>query len=278
MCESWETTVIGADHAMLELAAPRGSRPHSAAWHDRGVPRLRNVTAALPVEIGIHHGLAYSLWLPTKEGLARAGVVILHGAGSCKESHHDYARVVLAAGFAAIVFDQRGHGASEGLMDGRVLDDIVTMAALLRARIGDPEAAIVLRGSSMGGYLAILAAPLVRAGAVVAICPASAAGLRRSLAAELLGFDADTQALDAFLAANELPDAVQSLEIPLLLLHAEGDERVPVEHSRELAELMSGPGSRLITVPGGHHRSIQHDNELQAVSLRFITRALPLEN
>jgi hypothetical protein len=32
--------------------------------------------------------------------------------------------------------------------------------------------------------------------------------------------------------------------------------------------------SRLITVPGGHHRSVQHDDELQAVSLKFIQRAL----
>jgi hypothetical protein len=27
-------------------------------------------------------------------------------------------------------------------------------------------------------------------------------------------------------------------------------------------------------VPGGHHRSVQHDRELQAVSLRFIERVL----
>jgi len=26
-------------------------------------------------------------------------------------------------------------------------------------------------------------------------------------------------------------------------------------------------------VPGGHHRSVQHDPDLQAVSLRFIERA-----
>jgi hypothetical protein len=34
--------------------------------------------------------------------------------------------------------------------------------------------------------------------------------------------------------------------------------------------------SRLITLPGGHHRSVQHDRELQAVSLRFVERALGL--
>ena len=78
------------------------------------------------------------------------------------------------------------------------------------------------------------------------------------------------------LAEHELEPAVAALRAPLLLLHAEGDEQVPVEHSRELAAARHAPGSRLIEVPGGHHRSIQHDAELQAVSLRFIEQALGL--
>ena len=64
------------------------------------------------------------------------------------------------------------------------------------------------------------------------------------------------------------------LEAPILIMHAEGDERVPVNHSRELAAFFSRPDSRLIVASGGHHRSVQHDPELQAVSLRFIERAL----
>jgi fermentation-respiration switch protein FrsA (DUF1100 family) len=126
----------------------------------------------------------------------------------------------------------------------------------------------------MGGYLAILAAPVAGAGAVVAICPAGAEGLRRGLAAEALGFEADRSSLARFLSAHDLHDAVAGLAAPLLLLHAEGDEQVPVEHSRELVELASSPLSRLIAVPGGHHRSVQHDAELTAVSLRFLERAL----
>ena len=248
----------------------------AAPWHDRCVARLRSVTAALPAEIDAYGGLGYSLWLPRDGKGVGGGVVILHGAGSCKESHHDFARVVLAAGLAAIAFDARGHGSSDGPMDGRVLEDVAAMAVLLRSRIGDPEAPIALRGSSMGGYLAILAAPLAGARSVVAICPPSAAGLRRGLAMGTLGFDADVPALDVFFAAHELETGVQSLEAPLLLLHAEGDEQVPVEHSRELARHMRSPASRLIAVPGGHHRSVQHDEELQAVSVRFITRALDL--
>jgi alpha-beta hydrolase superfamily lysophospholipase len=238
------------------------------------VRRSRTITPALPSETGRHDGLAYTVWLPAGDTPAAGGVVILHGAGSSKENHYDFARAAIALGLAAIVFDQRGHGESDGPMDGRMLDDVVGIAAVLRKRLGRADAPVALRGSSMGGYVAILAAAPVRAGAVVAICPAGAEGLRRSLAAGGLTFAADTDALDAFLAGHELEPAVRSLSAPLLLLHAEGDEQVPIQHSRELASRMPAPGSRLIEIPGGHHRSIQHDEELQAVSLRFIGRAL----
>jgi uncharacterized protein len=237
------------------------------------VSRSRTITPELPSELGVQDGLSYSLWLPEKP---RGGVVVLHGAGSCKENHHDYARAALAADLAAIVFDQRGHGESEAPMDGRALDDVVRMAALLRSRIGgEGDARVALRGSSMGGYLALVCAADVRAAAVVAVCPASAAGLRRGLAQGRFSFAADEPSLAAFLEAHDPRDAIASLEdVPVLLLHAEGDEQVPVEHSRELAALMRSPRSRLIVVPGGHHRSVQHDPDLQAVSIRFIERAL----
>jgi uncharacterized protein len=235
---------------------------------------MRTITPVQPSEMAAHHGLAYSLWLPAGDVPPRGGVVILHGAGSCKENHHDYARAALASGLAAIAFDQRGHGSSEGAMDGHELDDVATMAALLQARVALPEIAISLRGSSMGGYLAILAAPPTGARAVVAICPASAEGLRRSLLAREFSFDADVEALEQFLSAHELSATVESLDVPLLLLHAEGDERVPVEQSRELAGRMHHAQSRLITVPGGHHRSVQHDPELMAISLRWLERVL----
>lgn len=235
---------------------------------------VRTVDVPLPAQSGLVEGLAYTLWLPASETEPLGGVVVLHGAGSCKESHYDYARAVIATGLAAITFDQRGHGESEGPLDGRVLADVATMARVLRSEAGSPELPIALRGSSMGGCLAIAAAPLLDARAVVAICPASPEGLRRSLTAGRFPLRADVEELDGVLARLHLEAAVEELEAPLLLLHAAGDEQVPVEHSRELAGHFRAAGSRLIVLPGGHHRSIQHDAELQAVSVRFIARAL----
>jgi pimeloyl-ACP methyl ester carboxylesterase len=237
------------------------------------MPRqVRTVNPVLPDEMNALDGLAYSLWLPSARLGLRGGIVILHGAGSCKENHHDFARAAVASGFAALAFDQRGHGESQGRMGAEALSDVVAMAELLRARMPRP-APIALRGSSMGGYLAIVAAPAVRAEAVVAICPASAEGLARGLASGALSFDADAAALEDLLADNDLHAIVPALRCPLLLLHAEGDEQVPVEHSRELAKLAGHGLSRLVAVPGGHHRSVQHDPELNALALRFLGRA-----
>jgi uncharacterized protein len=241
------------------------------ACDHRRLARRRTITPVTPAETGYLRGLAYTLWKPADVAV-RGGIVVLHGAGSSKESHYDYARAALPLGFATLTFDQRGHGESEGPMDARAIADVVVMAAYVRDAIGK-SLPIALRGSSMGGYVALISAGDVGAAAVVAICPASAAGLRRGLASRAFSFSVDAESLDALLAHNDVSLAAAALEVPVLLLHAEGDEQVPVEHSRELATELAHPDSRLIAVPGGHHRSVQHDHELQAVSLKFIARA-----
>lgn len=227
--------------------------------------RARRPTPAGPARVDAVDGLAYSLWLP--DGAPRGGVVVVHGAGSCKESHHDFARACRAAGLAAVAYDQRGHGDSGGRLDGRALDDVATVAGVL------PPGPLALRGSSLGGWVALCAAARAGADAVVAICPARGAGLARGARAGTLGFDAEPVELEALLSAHEPATAAAELEIPVLLLHAEGDERVPVAHSREIAARLRHPRSRLIALPGGHHRSIQHDEELQGEALRFLRGA-----
>jgi fermentation-respiration switch protein FrsA (DUF1100 family) len=125
----------------------------------------------------------------------------------------------------------------------------------------------------MGGYVAIQAAAALDAAAVVAICPAPGDLLAAGVRSGRFEFAAEAPALLAYLEAHPLTDAVADLECPLLLLHAEKDEQVPVESSRALAELARHPDSRLIVPSGGHHRSIQHDPEFLGLSVRFLVRA-----
>src|SRR5215207_8928104 len=83
-----------------------------------------------PPELGELDGLAFALFLPDDE--PRAGVVILHGAGSAKESHFDFARGCRADGIAALAYDARGHGDSGGRFGPGAIDDVLAMLELMR--------------------------------------------------------------------------------------------------------------------------------------------------
>jgi uncharacterized protein len=248
---------------------------------------MRHPTPLAP-ELGTHDGLAYALFLPDDE--PDAGVVILHGAGSAKESHFDFARGCRADGMAALAYDARGHGRSGGSFGPSAFDDALAMADLLRAHA--PQ--IAMRGSSMGGWQAIHAA--AKAGeegrgrgaaadgaaansagicAVVAICPAPEAGLLRFVrSGQRPEFACDIEACEPWLESLDLVEAAGRLapETALLLMHARGDEQVPYAVSERLYEAAHEP-KRLLLMPGGHHRSVQHDEELQAVSRKFIRDA-----
>lgn len=234
--------------------------------------RLRTPDA--PDDRGVHQGRPYWLWTPGSPPPWPA-MVILHGAGSSKESHADFGRSCAANGWAAVSYDQRGHGASEDEMTPAALGDVGRMAAMIAAREGVDADRVCVRGSSFGGYLAIHAAATERAIAgAIAICPASEDGLRRGLRDGAFPMRADVAAMDAWLAEHDLRDAVAEVAPkPLILLHAKGDDRVPYAYSEELAARAGGP-SRLVLLPGGHHRSVQHDPEMQGLALRWLERNL----
>jgi uncharacterized protein len=224
--------------------------------------------------VGTHEGLAYEIYLPEGEP-PWPGIVILHGAGSRKENHADFARRAATVGFAALAFDQRGHGSSEGEMGPAALGDVGRMARLLSQEEGVDRARIGVRGSSMGGFMAIhAAATSTEISAVVAICPAGERHLMRGLKRGDLEMRVDATALDAWLGEHDLREAVGLLAPkPLLLIHARGDEQIPWTWSQELWERADEP-RKLILLNGGDHRSAQHDPEIQGTSLRWLDRAL----
>src|SRR3954466_11743719 len=149
-----------------------------------------------PPQLGRSNGLAYALFLPDAE--PSAGVVICHGAGSAKESHFDFGRAARGAGMAAIAFDARGHGRSDGEFGPSAFADVLEMADLMREHT--PH--VALRGSSMGGFQALHAAAISDQpiAAVVAVCPATEDLLLRGVRSErFIDFRMDRASLEPWL-------------------------------------------------------------------------------
>src|SRR3954466_2517500 len=160
-----------------------------------------------PPQLGAPGGLAYALFMP--DGEPRAGIIICHGAGSAKESHFDFGRTARGAGMAAVAFDARGHGRSDGEFGPSSFADVIEMVELMREHT--PH--VALRGSSMGGFQALHAAaiadpPLV---AVIAICPAPEDLLPRRVRSDnLAGFRMDRATLEPWLQTLDIRRAVAS--------------------------------------------------------------------
>lgn len=225
-----------------------------------------------PPELGTRDGLAYALFLP--EGDPPAGVVIVHGADSAKESHFDFARNLRDSGLVAVAFDARGHGRSTGEFGPTAFGDVLSMCDLVR----EHAPAVAIRGSSLGGWQAIHSAALDSSiAAVVAVCPAPEERLLRLLRDPEEEYDMriDREQAARWIERLDVYDAVAKLgpQTALLLLHARGDERIPYTVSEELHAAAHEP-KRLVIVPGGHHRSLQHDMEIQDLSRRFVLDAV----
>lgn len=239
------------------------------------MPAMERSPLRRPAREDHQDGLAYALWLPD-DPPPWPGVVIVHGAGSRKENHADFARLATAAGWAALAFDLPGHGDSEPPMSGAAVEDVVAMARLLASQEGVDGGRVAVRGSSLGGFLAIhAAAASEEIAGVIAICPAGqkhlASGLRRGRFEMRVG---DPVAMEAWLLALDVGDAIELIAPrPLILMHAEGDTQIPSDHSEDLYE-RAGEPRKLIIAPGGAHTTVQHDPELQATALRWLERQL----
>jgi uncharacterized protein len=239
------------------------------------MPAMEHSTPRGPDRRSIHGGLAYELWLPDDEP-PYPGVVVVHGAGSRKENHADFARLANASGWAALTFDLPGHGESEPEMSGEAVEAVISMVHLLEVQEGVDAGRIAVRGSSLGGFLVLCAAAAApEIAAVIAICPASERHLARGVRSGRFDMRAgDPLDLEAWLLAQDVGEAVERIAgRPLVLMHAEGDTQIPSEHSEELFDGASEP-RKLIIAPGGAHTTVQHDAELQGEALRWLAREL----
>jgi len=222
------------------------------------------------------------------------GLVVSHGAGSRRSRHDAFCREACSQGFAVLAVDLRGHGESAGTADGPLEEDLVAAAAFLRAHPAVDAGRICYRGSSLGGFYGLKAAPQAGFAALALVCPASEQVILDALpadpgpapaAADLGGAAGATDhgpaASDDGSARWDIPRVREyflrqdSLTLaglvgcPVLLVHARGDEVVPFEHSLALTRRLAGDVT-LLALAGGSHTSAQHDTAIHRLTASWL--------
>jgi putative redox protein len=230
--------------------------------------------------------LAATLFLPNEAAWPPPwpAVIVLHGFAGSQASHAEFGEFLAAHGFAVLTLDQRGHGGSGGLMDAGILDDVGAALRFLPSVPGIDRRRIAVRGSSMGGNIAIHAADrYAQIAAVVAACPATEAMMEPWVASgraeeesTALGLTVrlDREGLLSYLRSHDVRQAVAALSPrPLLLIQAKGDETVPYLSTVALFEAAREP-KRLLLLEGGDHRSAQHDPAVHRETVAWLTKVM----
>ena len=136
-------------------------------WHSQAVD--------FAGEAGMLHG---ELILPHDE-MPFPGAVLCHGLGSDHRAMKPCAQRIARQGVATLSFDFRGHGRSEGKLDGNEAQDVVAAVEFLRQRPEIDAGRIALVGHSLGAMAVINAATKVeRLSALVSLSSPSETGGR----------------------------------------------------------------------------------------------------
>lgn len=232
--------------------------------------------------------IASTLYLPAgahHREPPRPALIVGHGAGSRRQRHDSFCRTACVEGLVVLAIDFRGHGESSGRLDGPAEEDILAAVMLLRSHPLVDGCRIGYRGSSMGGYYGLLAAAAGGPAAAALICPASEEvlldGIARAgtpeeeftLSDRGLELRLDVEGMRAHLETHSSLEAARRVSCPVLLLHARGDDVVPLAHTLHLAEALDGPVD-LSIVPEGDHSSIQGSPHMHEFVTGWLLKAL----
>ena len=209
--------------------------------------------------------LAAILYLPDdRAGCRTPGLVVGHGAGSRAANHAEFCLHACRQGFAVLALDFRGHGDSQGKGDGPLELDVLAAARLLRSRADVDPRRICYRGSSMGGFYGLKAAPDADFAAMALVCPAGEGTMLASIDRADAGTTAESPArwdsprLRAYFERQDSRALAERVTCPVLIVHARGDEVVPLTESLSLARHLR-TDTAILALEGGSHTSAQHD-------------------
>jgi fermentation-respiration switch protein FrsA (DUF1100 family) len=219
--------------------------PSRAAGSTPAALGLRYLDLEIPTEDGERlHGF----WIPAPRR-TRGHLLLCHGNAGNIGDRILHARRLVDQGLDVLLFDYRGYGRSTGRpsVAGTRVDARAARSVLLSRPEVDPGRVVYL-GESVGGAVALeLAEEAAPRGLVLLSSFSSIREMRR--------------VHYPFVPEAFVPDAYPSLaligrlEVPVLVVHGERDEIVPVEQARALFAAARGT-KRLEILPGVGHNDL----------------------
>ncbi len=206
-------------------------------------------------------------WVPARAGSASAHVLLCHGNAGNIGDRVMHAALLCAAGFDVLLFDYRGYGRSSGRPSelGTYRDAHTARRALLARPEVDPARVLYL-GESLGGAVALaLALEHPPAGLVLMSTFTSV----RDMARRHYPIVPSAVVPDAYPSLRRVPE----LRAPLLVLHGDRDEIVPLFHAEELFDAAPEPKQLHVIEGVGHNDlvSVAGDEWVTAIT-RFSAR------
>ena len=231
----------------------------------RHAPEATRARAELPglaeVAFRTADGVLLAAWW--RPGNRDGAVLLAHGWGGNREQMLPQARALARRGFGVLLFDLRGHGASEGRCGGGEGEplDVEAASGFLAGQPGVRWIAAV--GYSLGGVAVGLAAardPRIRAAAVEGAPPTLDAELEAEYGGDgplaVRSVRATMRLLGVHAERVRLVDHVAALAPrPLLLVFGEHDELTGPDSAERIREA-AGPSAELWLVPSTGHADL----------------------
>ena len=241
--------------------------------------------AFTPFDITTKDGLSLKCWFVPAVGQPAAGtVIILHGWGGSKEWMREMIRLVVDHGHNAIAFDSRGHGASSGrycTYGEKEKEDVSAVLDDALGRFGDIGPVGVF-GISFGGAVATQALAndkRFQCGIIMSsFCRLE--DVARVQMHLLTRCDngwlfhrviAKGEKLAGFTVADIQPtEAARRITQPVLIIHGEHDNLVPVGDAHQLFEHLASPHKEWFAAANSDHDHILDSADTEEINRRIV--------